>query len=217
MRVLSRLGRSPLLLSALLILAAGGGAVWLAGCAANDPFDPASLENIKPVVRLAMTPVDTAQVLSPTSYFNRTFNWSGSDPRRLGGRVPRLGAQRFPGARPLGRHLAHRHHLDLRDRRQRRRRGHLPAGLPGQPRGHERHPGPVHPPEELPAGGELPVRFRPPAQHAARVPHRHRRGDRGPLRGRHHPVLELGTQPSSGCSPWTWTARRPWTASTATP
>ncbi len=80
MRVLSRLGRSPLLLSALLILAAGGGAVWLAGCAANDPFDPASLENIKPVVRLAMTPVDTAQVLSPTSYFNRTFNWSGSDP-----------------------------------------------------------------------------------------------------------------------------------------
>ncbi len=29
---------------------------------------------------MSMAPVDTSQDLNPTSYFNRTFNWSGTDP-----------------------------------------------------------------------------------------------------------------------------------------
>jgi hypothetical protein len=51
----------------------------LVGCSGNDPFDPNSLENRLPVVSMAMTPVDSAIVLNPTSYFNRTFHWSGTD------------------------------------------------------------------------------------------------------------------------------------------
>lgn len=55
-------------------------AAWLAGCSANDPFDPATLENTRPVVRMSMSPVDPDQQLNPTSYFARTFFWSASDP-----------------------------------------------------------------------------------------------------------------------------------------
>lgn len=53
---------------------------WLAiGCAPNDPFDPATVENRPPTVRLSITPVDPDVDLNPTSYFERTFAWSGSD------------------------------------------------------------------------------------------------------------------------------------------
>lgn len=47
------------------------------GCA-GDPFDPASVPNARPVARLFVTsaPGDT---LNPTSYFARTFHWSGTD------------------------------------------------------------------------------------------------------------------------------------------
>lgn len=47
------------------------------GCT-NDPFDPASLPNARPVARIFVTtaPGDT---LNPTSYNRRTFRWSGSD------------------------------------------------------------------------------------------------------------------------------------------
>jgi hypothetical protein len=51
----------------------------VAGCSPNDPFDPNSMPNHPPVVRLAMAPVDPDQELNPTSYFQRTFNWSGTD------------------------------------------------------------------------------------------------------------------------------------------
>lgn len=54
--------------------------VVVLGCSPNDPFDPNTLDNRLPVVRMSMTPVDTAGSLNPTSYFNRTFFWSGTDP-----------------------------------------------------------------------------------------------------------------------------------------
>lgn len=49
----------------------------LIGCA-GDPFDPSSVPNARPVARLFVTsqPGDT---LNPTSYFRRTFYWSGTD------------------------------------------------------------------------------------------------------------------------------------------
>ncbi len=53
--------------------------IWLAGCAANEPFDPNSLENRPPVARLFVEPPPEGEELNPTSYFMRTFNWSGSD------------------------------------------------------------------------------------------------------------------------------------------
>ena len=80
MRRLCRDKRSTLATIALLLPVLAAGAAWLAGCSGNDPFDPATLENLRPSVRLAMAPVDTSQDLNPTSYFNRTFNWSGTDP-----------------------------------------------------------------------------------------------------------------------------------------
>ncbi len=50
---------------------------WLPGCA-NDPFDPNSVENHRPIAQLF---VSAAQVdtLNPTSYYERTFSWSGTD------------------------------------------------------------------------------------------------------------------------------------------
>jgi len=54
-------------------------ALLLAGCSPNDPFDPDSLANIPPTVRMSMAPVDTNGSLNPTSYFDRTFHWSGTD------------------------------------------------------------------------------------------------------------------------------------------
>jgi len=64
-------------LTVLVILTAG--AVWLAGCSANDPFDPNSVANHPPTVRLFVAPVNPDADLSPTSYFDRTFQWNGTD------------------------------------------------------------------------------------------------------------------------------------------
>lgn len=56
-----------------------GALLVLIGCAANEPFDPDSLANLPPVVRLFVAPGAGGEELNPTSYFDRTFNWSGSD------------------------------------------------------------------------------------------------------------------------------------------
>lgn len=65
-----------LVVLALLAVAA----LWLTGCSANDPFDPNSVPNHPPSVRLFVAPVDPDTDLSPTSYFERNFQWSGTDP-----------------------------------------------------------------------------------------------------------------------------------------
>lgn len=59
------------------LLAAGIGI--LVGCAANEPFHPESVPNERPTVRLFVGPVDTNGTLNPTSYYRRTFRWSGTD------------------------------------------------------------------------------------------------------------------------------------------
>lgn len=75
----SRTGRSwPILLPVLLALA-GAVAVIIVGCAANEPFDPLSVPNQPPVVRLFVAPVNPDSLLNATSYYRRTFRWSGSD------------------------------------------------------------------------------------------------------------------------------------------
>jgi hypothetical protein len=53
-------------------------ALVLGGGCTNDPFDPGSLPNARPVARIFVTsgPGDT---LNATSYYRRTFRWSGSD------------------------------------------------------------------------------------------------------------------------------------------
>jgi len=61
-----------------LILAVGA-CVWLGACT-NDPFDPSTLPNQPPVMSFFVEPVDPDGELNPTSYFERTFRWSGSDP-----------------------------------------------------------------------------------------------------------------------------------------
>ncbi|MCP4144259.1 MAG: hypothetical protein GY752_03115 [bacterium] len=49
--------------------------LWIfAGCT-NDPFDPSSVENSAPVVSFYVT----SDSLNSTSYFQRTFHWSGTD------------------------------------------------------------------------------------------------------------------------------------------
>lgn len=53
--------------------------IWLAGCTANEPFDPDSLENHKPEARLFVEPPADGDELNSTSYLDRTFNWSGTD------------------------------------------------------------------------------------------------------------------------------------------
>ena len=63
-------------LAAIVIGAAA--CAWLAACT-NDPFDPDQLPNQAPTVRFFVEPVDADQNLNPTSYFSRTFHWSGSD------------------------------------------------------------------------------------------------------------------------------------------
>jgi len=65
--------RAAALASALLAAAALLGL----GCA-GDPYEPDSLPNARPTVRLFVStaPGDT---LNPTSYFARTFHWSGTD------------------------------------------------------------------------------------------------------------------------------------------
>ena len=62
-----------------LVASAGAVAAILAGCAANEPFDPASVPNEPPTVRLFVAPVDPDGELNPTSYYQRTFRWSGTD------------------------------------------------------------------------------------------------------------------------------------------
>lgn len=65
----------------LLFLGAIGwlaAAAWLAGCAANDPFDPESLDNHLPVVRFSVEPPEGGE-FNRTSYNRRTFFWSGTD------------------------------------------------------------------------------------------------------------------------------------------
>ena len=64
----------------VLALALLAGVILLVGCAANDPFDPNSVTNRPPSVRFYVGPVDSTSGLGPTSYFLRTFYWSGSDP-----------------------------------------------------------------------------------------------------------------------------------------
>lgn len=64
-----------LLMTAVILPAA---AVWLAGCTANDPFDPDSLENARPVARF-MAGAPEGGELNDTSYSRRTFFWSGTD------------------------------------------------------------------------------------------------------------------------------------------
>ncbi len=59
------------------LLAAGIGI--LVGCAANEPFHPESVPNEPPTVRLFVGPIDTNGTLNPTSYYRRTFRWSGTD------------------------------------------------------------------------------------------------------------------------------------------
>ncbi len=51
--------------------------VWAGGCT-NDPFDPASVPNHRPVARIFVAPT-AGDSLNATSYFRRTFHWSGSD------------------------------------------------------------------------------------------------------------------------------------------
>lgn len=72
-------GRLALAVLQIVVMAALGVGFWLAGCSPNDPFNPESLENIPPVVRMSMAPVEPGQSLNPTSYFNRTFHWSATD------------------------------------------------------------------------------------------------------------------------------------------
>lgn len=63
----------------LVLLALVAVAIWLIGCTANEPFDPNVLDNLAPVARLFVESPDEGEELNPTSYFHRTFNWSGSD------------------------------------------------------------------------------------------------------------------------------------------
>ncbi len=62
----------------LIALAAAGLLAALLGGCTNKPFDPGSVANQRPVARIFVTtaPGDT---LNPTSYYRRTFYWSGSD------------------------------------------------------------------------------------------------------------------------------------------
>lgn len=53
--------------------------VAVLGSCTNDPFDPSSLENERPVIRFFAEPVDPDAELSDTSYYSRSYHWSGSD------------------------------------------------------------------------------------------------------------------------------------------
>jgi hypothetical protein len=69
--------RSARSLVALLVAASAAGLV-LSACT-NDPFDPSSVPNEPPTLHFFVEPIDPDQELNPTSYFSRTFHWSGSD------------------------------------------------------------------------------------------------------------------------------------------
>jgi hypothetical protein len=61
----------------LAVIAAAALCALAAGCT-NDPFDPASVPNRRPVARVFVT-APVGGELNPTSYYQRTFYWSGSD------------------------------------------------------------------------------------------------------------------------------------------
>jgi len=77
MRLSKRYITVLLLLSLLLGLMAASS--WLSGCTANEPFDPETLENYRPTVRLSVEPPADGGEINPTSYLNRSFFWSGTD------------------------------------------------------------------------------------------------------------------------------------------
>lgn len=62
-----------------LAAAAAVAAAIIAGCAANEPFDPSSVPNAAPTARIFVGPVAPGGELNPTSYYRRTFRWSGTD------------------------------------------------------------------------------------------------------------------------------------------
>lgn len=64
----------------LALAMVAGLALWLGGCAANDPFDPDSVPNQPPRIRFFVGAVDSTGDLNATSYFERHFSWSGTDP-----------------------------------------------------------------------------------------------------------------------------------------
>ncbi len=65
--------------AALAVAAAAGVGLWLAGCAANEEFDPESVANQPPLARIATVPVEPGGSLSPASYYRQKFRWSGTD------------------------------------------------------------------------------------------------------------------------------------------
>ncbi len=69
-------GQRRALLAASIVLTACAALLGL-GCA-GDPFDPDSVINHPPRARIYVGSV-SGDSLSPTSYFDRTFYWSGSD------------------------------------------------------------------------------------------------------------------------------------------
>lgn len=62
----------------VVVLAGLGLQAVISGCAANDPFDPASLANHRPTVEMFVAAPDTGS-FPATSYFERNFYWHGSD------------------------------------------------------------------------------------------------------------------------------------------
>ncbi|HPF69296.1 MAG TPA: hypothetical protein PLQ13_01395 [Candidatus Krumholzibacteria bacterium] len=80
----TRKGQIPALrrtapLAAAVVAALAGAGAWLAGCAANDPFDASTVPNAAPVARIFVAPVDSGGDLAPTSYYRARFAWSGTD------------------------------------------------------------------------------------------------------------------------------------------
>lgn len=64
-------------LALAVAVAVCAGTAWLTGCE-NEPFDPESLANKAPVATIFVTPGVSGE-LNQTSYYERTFSWSGTD------------------------------------------------------------------------------------------------------------------------------------------
>ncbi|MBK8165184.1 MAG: hypothetical protein IPK64_04355 [bacterium] len=62
-----------------LALAVAVAVAIIAGCAANEPFEPSTVPNTPPTARIFVGPVTPGGELNPTSYYRRTFRWSGTD------------------------------------------------------------------------------------------------------------------------------------------
>ncbi|MHB8077745.1 MAG: hypothetical protein ACYDIE_00640 [Candidatus Krumholzibacteriia bacterium] len=75
LRRFPRLSARSVALTAALAAASGCG---LGGGCTNAPFDPDSIPNERPVARIYVTSA-SGDTLNATSYYNRTFSWSGSD------------------------------------------------------------------------------------------------------------------------------------------